>query len=169
MAGFEEYLCSKFEEGLNLEIREKMSVSSSQNYKEMVQLTLRAEKLTNERKAKGKFRREKGLGSCLGSLLKKVKVLNLQKIHLDHMLSLLAHPRHCDLHNHLDLVQPRQVLLSEDELHQRDAHDVVNFILDLAVLSKCVFSAGRQVMSRGFVQCLILLLQWGKLWVSQEL
>ena len=36
MAGSEEYLCSKFEEGLNLEIREKMSVSGSQNYKEVV-------------------------------------------------------------------------------------------------------------------------------------
>ena len=32
VAGFEEYLCSKFEEGLNLEIREKMFVFGSQNY-----------------------------------------------------------------------------------------------------------------------------------------
>ena len=37
MAESEEYLCSKFEEGLNLDIREKMSVSGSQSYKEMVQ------------------------------------------------------------------------------------------------------------------------------------
>ena len=36
LANFEEYLCSKFEEGLSLEIQEKMSVSGSQNYKEMV-------------------------------------------------------------------------------------------------------------------------------------
>ena len=36
MAGLEEYLCSKFEEGLNFEIREKMFVSGSQNYKEVV-------------------------------------------------------------------------------------------------------------------------------------
>ena len=36
MARSEEYLCSKFEEGLNLEIRENMSVSGSQSYKEMV-------------------------------------------------------------------------------------------------------------------------------------
>ena len=53
MAGSKEYLCSKFEEGLNLEIREKMFVFSSQNYKEVVQLALRAEKLANERVAKG--------------------------------------------------------------------------------------------------------------------
>ena len=53
VASFEEYLCSKFEEGLNLEIREKMFVFSSQNYKEVVQLALRAEKLANERVAKG--------------------------------------------------------------------------------------------------------------------
>ena len=55
MAGFEKYLSFKFEEGLNLEIREKMSVSDSQNYKEMVQLALRVEKLASERGAKGRF------------------------------------------------------------------------------------------------------------------
>ena len=36
MAGSKEYLCSKFEKGLNLEIREKMYVSGSQNYKDVV-------------------------------------------------------------------------------------------------------------------------------------
>ena len=36
MASFEEYLCSKFEEGLNFEIRKKMSVFGNQNYKEVV-------------------------------------------------------------------------------------------------------------------------------------
>ena len=51
----EEYLCSKFEEGLSLEIREKMSVSGSQNYKEVVQFALRAEKLTRERRSRGNF------------------------------------------------------------------------------------------------------------------
>ena len=55
VASFEEYLCSKFEEWLNLEIREKMPVFENQNYKQVVQLDLRAEKLTNERMAKGKF------------------------------------------------------------------------------------------------------------------
>ena len=29
MAGSDDYLCSKFQEGLNLEIREKMSISSN--------------------------------------------------------------------------------------------------------------------------------------------
>ena len=92
---------------------------------------------------KENFKKEKGLGSCLDSPLRKVEVLNLREIHLNQMLSLLAHPRHCNLHNHLDLVQPRQVLLLEDELHQRDAHNDVSFILDLVVLLKCVFSVGR--------------------------
>ena len=59
MVGSEEYLCFKFEEGLNLNIREKMSVSDSQSYKEMVQLALRAEKLANERGTKGKFQKKK--------------------------------------------------------------------------------------------------------------
>ena len=36
VTGSEEYLCSKFEKGLNLEIREKVSVFGSQNYKEVV-------------------------------------------------------------------------------------------------------------------------------------
>ena len=59
MAGSEEYLCSKFEEGLNLDIREKMLVSGSQSYKEMVQLALRAKKLANERGTKGKFQKKR--------------------------------------------------------------------------------------------------------------
>ena len=73
MAGSEEYLCSKFEEGLNLEIREKMSVSGSQSYKEMVQLALRAEKLANEKGAKGKFKKKKGFGFMSGQSSKKSK------------------------------------------------------------------------------------------------
>ena len=36
MASLEEYLCFKFEKGLNLEIREKMFVFGSQNYKKVV-------------------------------------------------------------------------------------------------------------------------------------
>ena len=55
LANFEEYLCSKFEEGLTLEIREKMSVSSNQSYEEVVQLALRVEKLTSERMSRGNF------------------------------------------------------------------------------------------------------------------
>ena len=43
LANSHKYLCSKFEEGLSLEIREKMSITKSQTYKEIVQLALRAE------------------------------------------------------------------------------------------------------------------------------
>ena len=49
LANFEKYLCSKFEEGLSLKIIEKMSIIGTQSYKEMVQLALRAKKLTSER------------------------------------------------------------------------------------------------------------------------
>ena len=105
------------------------------------------------------FKKRKILGSCLDNPQRKVEVLNLREIHLDQVLSLLARPRHFDLHNRLDLVQPRQVLLPKDELHQRDAHVVVKFIWDPVVHLKYVFSVGRQVMSRGFVQCQIQLLQ----------
>ena len=85
------------------------------------------------------FRRGKVLGSCLGNPLRKVEVLNLREIHLDQVLSLLAHLKHFDLHNHPDLVRPRQVLLSEDKPHQRDAYDLVSLILDLVMLHS-VFS-----------------------------
>ena len=73
MTGSEEYLCSKFEEWLNLDIREKMSISDSQSYKEMVQLALRAEKLANERGAKGKFQKRKGFGFMTRQSSKKSK------------------------------------------------------------------------------------------------
>ena len=48
-----------------------MSVSGNQNYKEMVQLALRAEKLANEREAKGKFQKRKGFGFTIGQSSKK--------------------------------------------------------------------------------------------------
>ena len=57
VANFEEYLCSKFEEGLTLKIREKMFIFGNQSYKEIVQLALRAKKLTSERLARGKFQK----------------------------------------------------------------------------------------------------------------
>ena len=50
-----------------------MSVSGSQSYKEMVQLALRAEKLANERWAKGKFQKMKGFGFTSGQSSKKSK------------------------------------------------------------------------------------------------
>ena len=36
LANSEEYLCSKFEEGLFIEIREKMSIIETQSYKKVV-------------------------------------------------------------------------------------------------------------------------------------
>ena len=55
LANSEEYFCSKFENGLTLEIRKKMLVSGNQNYKEVVQLALRAEKLIDERMSRREF------------------------------------------------------------------------------------------------------------------
>ena len=93
------------------------------------------------------------LGSYLGNLLRRVKVLSLLVIHRDPVQNLLVHPKQFDLHNLLDLAYPRQVLLLEDELHQKDALVVVKFIQDLVMLLKCVFSVDRLDMSKGFVQC----------------
>ena len=39
----------KFEKGLSLEIKKNMSITGSQSDKDMVQLALRAKKLTTER------------------------------------------------------------------------------------------------------------------------
>ena len=71
LASSEEYLCFKFEEGLTLEIREKMCVFGGQSYKEIVQLALRAEKLTSERMSRGNFQKRKGLGFVFGQSSKK--------------------------------------------------------------------------------------------------
>ena len=48
LVGTEEMLSSKFEGGLNLTIREKMSITSGQGFKEVVQQALRVEKLVQE-------------------------------------------------------------------------------------------------------------------------
>ena len=55
LANFEEYLCSKFEEGFSLEIKKKMSITRTQNYMEVVQLALKAEKLIGERISHSNF------------------------------------------------------------------------------------------------------------------
>ena len=111
VASFKEYLCSKFEKGLNLEILEKMSVFGNQDYKQVVQLALRAEKLTNERVAKGKFQKRKGFGFMSDNPRRRVEILNLQVTHLDLMQNWSTHPRQSDLHHHLDLVHHHPVLL----------------------------------------------------------
>ena len=75
LANFEEYLCSKFEEELSLEIRKNMYVSGSQSYKEVVQLALRVEKLTDEKMSLGNFQKKKDLVSYLVSHRRRFKVL----------------------------------------------------------------------------------------------
>ena len=118
---------------------------------------------------KESFIREKVLGLCLDNPRRRVKILNLRAIHRDQVQNLLAHPRLFDHHNRLDLVHPRLVLPLEVELHWKDALVVINLILDLAVPLKCAFSVDRRAMLGDFARCLILLLQWDKLWGSQEL
>ena len=58
-ANSEKYLCSKFEEDFSLEIKEKMYITKIQNYKKVVQLTLRAEKLTSEKMTHNIFQKRK--------------------------------------------------------------------------------------------------------------
>ena len=83
------------------------------------------------------------MGSCLGNPLRKVKVLNLWAIHPDQVQNLLAHPRHFDLYNYLDLARRHLALLSEVEPYQKDALIVISFILGFVVLFKCAFNVDR--------------------------
>ena len=62
LANSEKCLCSKFEEGLTLEIQEKMSISGGQSYKE---------KFTSEKMSRGKFEKRKGFRFVLGQSSKK--------------------------------------------------------------------------------------------------
>ena len=55
LANSEEYLCSKFEKCLPLEIRENISITRIQSYKKVVQLALKVEKLTGERMSLNNF------------------------------------------------------------------------------------------------------------------
>ena len=61
LSNSEEYLCSKFEKGLTLKIRDNMFVSGDQSYK-VIQLPWRVEKLTGERMSRGKFQKRKKIG-----------------------------------------------------------------------------------------------------------
>ena len=94
LANFEEYLCSKFQEGLSLEIREKMSITKSQTYKEVVQLALRAEKLIGERISQSNFQKRKGFDFFPNNHIRKVEILTLREIFQvrDLDLSVLLNP-----------------------------------------------------------------------------
>lgn len=48
LVGYDGVFCSKFEAGLNLNVKERMVVSGNQSYKQVVQLAFRAEKLVLE-------------------------------------------------------------------------------------------------------------------------
>ena len=66
-------MCFKFEKGFSLKIREKMFITGSQTYMEVVQLGLRAEKLTGERISQSNFQKRKGFGFMSGQSSKKSK------------------------------------------------------------------------------------------------
>ena len=71
LANSKEHLYSKFEEGLFLEIKVKMSITGTQSYKEVVQLALGAEKLTGKKMSHNSFHKRKGFNFILGQSLKK--------------------------------------------------------------------------------------------------
>ena len=128
-----------------------------------MQLVFRAEKLTNERVAKGKFQKRKGFGFMFGQSFKKSRSSESLGNSSGSGAKSEAHPRYFDLFNHLDLVCHHLVLLPKVVLHQKDILVVVSLTLGLAMLHKCVFSVVRWAMLKGSARCLILLHQWGKL------
>ena len=76
LANSKEYLCSKFEKGLSLEIRENISIIGSQSYKKVVQLALRAEKLTGEKMFQSNFQKRKGFSFMSSQSSKKSRSSN---------------------------------------------------------------------------------------------
>ena len=76
-------ICVQFEERLSLEIRKKMSILDSQSYKKVVQLALRAKKLTNEKMSWGKFQKRKGFGFIFGQLSKKSRSFDSSRFETD--------------------------------------------------------------------------------------
>ena len=79
LANSKEYLCSKFKEGLSLEIREKISITRSQSYKEVFQLALKAKKLTSERMSRNNFQKRKGFGFVPGQSSKKSRSFDFSR------------------------------------------------------------------------------------------
>ena len=59
-----------------------MLVFGSQNYKEVVQLALKAKKPIGERRSQGNFQKEKGSNSFLGNHQRKAEAQTFQKIPL---------------------------------------------------------------------------------------
>ena len=59
-----------------MEIRERMFVFGSQSYKEVVQLSLSAEKLNGERMSRDNFQKRKGFGFVFGQLSKRSQSSN---------------------------------------------------------------------------------------------
>ena len=102
LANSKEYLCSKFEDALTLEIQEKMSVSGGQSYKEIVQLALRAKSYLVKKCLKESFKKERDLDLCRDSHLKRALVLNILVIHLDPEPILLAPHKFYEPHSFLD-------------------------------------------------------------------
>ena len=96
-----------------------MSVSGSQNYKEVVQLALRAEKLTGERKSRGNFQKRKGFGFIPGQSSKKSRSSDSSENSSILGLILLVHLSLSGRHNRLNWEHHRKVLLLEEEQCQR--------------------------------------------------
>ena len=69
----DEALCAKFEAGLNLSIREKMSIIDSCTYKDVLQLALRAEGMTVERSKVRENQRKRGFGGHPSQGFKKTR------------------------------------------------------------------------------------------------
>ena len=112
LANFEEYLYSKFEDDLSLEIRENMSITGTQSYKEVVQLALRVEKLTCERMSRSNFQKRKGFSSFWDSLRRRVRAQILLETFLGQALVLLVLLSLFETLLHPSLVLHYRVLLS---------------------------------------------------------
>ena len=99
-------------------------------------MALRAEKLANERVAKGNFRRGKALGSCLDNLIKKSRSSESSGNSSRSGIKSVSFPEAFRPPQPSRLGTSPPVLFLEDELHLKDARVVVNLTLGLVALIK---------------------------------
>ena len=114
-ATYKEGYITTCEEGISLEIREKISITGSQSYKEMVQLALRAEKLTGERMPQSNFQKRKGFNFMSGQSSKKSKSFESSGNSFGSGSGSVNSPSPSDLHNRPSWVHHHRVLLLEVE------------------------------------------------------
>ena len=152
LASFKEYLCSKSDEGLSLEITEKMSITETQNYKEVVQLALKAKKLTGERMSRSNFQKRKGFNFISGQSSKKSKNLDFFGNSSSSSFGSISSPKFFQTPqpSKLGTSPPSFAFRGRQILGQKGVQIVDSFILEFVVCHRYIIIIGKLDTSRDF-------------------